>query len=86
MSIPDAKSSVMRVRVFPYPFADLPSSILLISPEAHTWRSSRGMSSDMAENAVMPYAMTTLPPCLSASVPPRSCVPKISEIKLVSVR
>ena len=76
----------MRVRVLPYPSADLPSSTLLISPEAHTWRSSRGMSSDMAENAVMPYAITTLPPCLSASVPPRSCVPTIAQMELVSVK
>jgi hypothetical protein len=44
------------------------------------------MSNDMAENAVMPYAMTTFPPYLSASVPPRSCVPEIAKIKLASLR
>lgn len=36
-----------------------------------------GMSSDIAEKATMPYAMTSLPPCLSARVPPRSCVPAL---------
>lgn len=41
----------------------------------HTWDTVRGMSEDMAEKATMPYAMTILPPCLSASVPPRSWVP-----------
>ena len=40
-----------------------------------TWDTLRGMSVDIAEKAMMPYAMTILPPCLSASVPPRSWVP-----------
>ncbi len=48
----------------------------------HTWDTVRGMSEDIAEKAMMPYAMTILPPCLSASVPPRSWVPSLSTLIL----